>query len=138
MTTTRTARPTAGVRRLAAVGLLAHAALLCGCKPHYDRLQILFLSGDGQRAHDRIEVVEGQAAVIEVRPVSDNPYEEYEAFDLVELDAFDEDTMFVAPATEYDQFVLGGASLGQTVIRVRINGEQVDTLDAAVVERLLP
>ena len=61
-----------------------------------------------------------------------------EAFDLVELESFNEDTLLVAPATEYDQFVLAGAGLGETVIRVRVNGEQVDALDAAVVERLIP
>lgn len=120
------------------VAALPLAALSAGCKPHYDGLQIRFLFGEGQHAHDRIEVVEGQAVVIEVQPVSDNPYEGYEAFDLVELESFNESTLFVAPATEYDQFVLGGAGQGETVIRVRVNGEQVDTLDAAVVERLIP
>lgn len=120
------------------LALLFGAALLGGCKPHYDGLQIRFLLGEGQRAHDRIEVVEGQAVLIEVMPVSDNPYEDYEAFDLVELESFDEDTLFVAPATEYDQFVLGGAGLGETAIRVRVDDEPEDTLVAAVVERLVP
>lgn len=132
----RTSTRAAARGRWAAV-LLACAAL-AGCKPHYDGLQIRFLFGEGQHAHDRIEVVEGQAVLIEVAPVSDNPYEDYEAFDLVELEAFNEDTLFVAPAPELDQFVLAGAGLGQTVIRVRVNGTQQDTLDAAVVERLLP
>jgi hypothetical protein len=118
--------------------LLLATAALGGCKPHYDGLQIRFLFGEGQHGHDRIEIVEGQAAVVEVQPLSDNPYEDYEAFDLVDLESFNEDIMFVAPATEYDQFVLGGAGLGETVIRVRVNGDQEDTLDAAVVERLTP
>ena len=121
-----------------AVGLLGTAALLGGCKPHYDGLQIRFLFGEGRHAHDRIEILEGQAVVIEVQPVSDNPYEDYESFDLVELEAFNEHTLFVAPAPELDQFVLGGAALGETVLRVRVNGEQEDTLDAAVVEALTP
>jgi hypothetical protein len=118
--------------------LLLATALLGGCRPHYDGLQIRFLFGEGQHAHDRIEVVEGQATLVEVEPLSDNPYESYENFDLVELSAFNEDTLFVAPATELDQFVLGGAALGETVLRVRINGQQVDTLEAAVVEQLIP
>jgi len=120
------------------LALLLGTAALGGCKPHYDGLQIRFLFGEAQHGHDRLEVVEGQAAVIEVKPLSDNPYEDYEAFDLVELESFNEDLLFVAPATEYDQFVLAGAGLGETVIRVRVNGDQEDTLDAAVVERLTP
>ena len=120
------------------LALLLGTVALGGCKPHYDGLQIRFLFGEGRHAHDRIEVVEGQAVVVEVEPLSDNPYEDYEAFDLVELESFNEDTLLVAPATEYDQFVLAGAGLGETVIRVRVNGEQVDALDAAVVERLIP
>lgn len=125
-------------RSLALSGLLLGAALLGGCKPSYDGLQIRFLFGEGRHAHDRIEVIEGQAVVIEVEPLSNNPYEDYENFDLVELEAFNEDILFVAPAPELDQFVLAGAAQGETVIRVRINGEQEDTLDAAVVERLIP
>lgn len=118
--------------------ILVGAVALGGCKPHYQGLQIRFLFGEGKHAHDRIEVVEGQAVLIEVTPVSDNPYEEYEEFDLVELESFNENTLFVAPATEHDQFVLAGAGLGETVIRVRVNGEQVDTLDALVTDRLSP
>lgn len=125
-------------RTTSRLALLLGVAALGGCKPHYDGLQIRFLFGEGQHAHDRLEIVEGQAVIIEVTPVSDNPYEDYEEFDLVDLESFNEDTLFVAPAPEYDQFVLGGAGLGQTVIRVRVDGEQVDTLDAAVVDRLIP
>lgn len=112
--------------------------LASGCKPRYDGVQIRFLFGEGQHAHDRLEIVEGQATIIEVRPVSSNPYEDYESFDLVELESFNERIMFVAPAPDLDQFVLAGAGLGQTVIRVLVNGEQEDTLDAAVVEQLRP
>jgi len=126
-------------RTRASLGALLFATVLfAGCKPSYDGLQVRFLFGEGQHAHDRIEVVEGQAVVIEVKPVSDNPYEDYEAFDLVDLASSNENTLFVAPATEYDQFVLAGAGLGETVIRVYVNDEQVDSLDAAVVERLIP
>jgi hypothetical protein len=130
------------MRTLASLGLAALLLLatagLGGCQPRYDGLQIRFLLGEGQHAHDRIEIVEAQAVLVEVRPLSDNPYEDYEAFDLVDLESFNEDIMFVAPAAEYDQFVLAGAALGETVIRVRVNGEQEDTIDAAVVERLTP
>jgi hypothetical protein len=118
--------------------LLLGAAALGGCKPHYDGIQIRFLFGEGQHAHDRIEVIEGQAVVVQVEPLSDNPYEDYEAFDLVELESFNESYLLIAPATELDQFVLAGAGLGETTIRVRVNGQQEDILDAAVVERLLP
>ncbi len=112
--------------------------LLGGCKPSYDGVQVRFLFGEGQRAHDRIEVIEGQAVVIEVTPLSKNPYEDYEEFDLVDLEAFNENTLFVAPAPEKDQFVLAGAGLGNTVIRVMVNGVEEGNLDAAVVERLTP
>jgi hypothetical protein len=118
--------------------LLLGAAALGGCKPHYDGIQIRFLFGEGQHAHDRIEVIEGQAVVVQVEPLSDNPYEDYEPFDLVELESFNESYLLIAPATALDQFVLAGAGLGETTIRVRVNGQQEDILDAAVVERLLP
>jgi len=120
------------------LALLAVATLASACQPHYDGVQIRFLFGEGQHAHDRIEVSEGQAVVIQVEPVSDNPYEDYERFDLVTLEAFNENILFVAPATEIDEFVLAGAGLGETVLRVNVNGEQVDELDAAVVEQLSP
>ncbi|MCA9711987.1 MAG: hypothetical protein KDK70_39490 [Myxococcales bacterium] len=118
--------------------LLAGAALLAGCKPTYDGVQIRFLFGEGQRAPDRIEIPEGQAVLIEVRPLSSNPYEDYEAFDLVDLRSFNENTLFVAPTPKTDQFVLAGAGLGTTVLRVLVNDEEVDTLDAAVVEQVSP
>ncbi len=119
-------------------GLLLGAPLMLGCQPRYDGLQVRFLFGEGQHAHDRIEIVEGQVALIEVRPVSKNPYEDYENFDLVELRAFNENLLLVAPATDVDEFILAGAGLGETVIRVEVNGEQEDVLDAAVVEQLSP
>jgi hypothetical protein len=127
-----------GMHSRVILGMVLGTVLLGGCKPHYDGLQIRFLFGEGQHAHDRIEVVEGQAVLVEVEPLSDNPYEDYENFDLVELEAFNESTLFVAPAPEPDQFVLAGAALGETVIRVRVNGKHEDTLDAAVVERVIP
>lgn len=121
--------------RLLAALLLGAAMLGSGCKPHYDGVQIRFLFGEGQHAHDRLEVAEGQATIIQVRPLSDNPYEDYESFDLVELESYNEDILFVAPAPELDQFVLAGAALGETVVRVLVNGQEEDTLDAAVVEQ---
>jgi len=121
--------------RLSAAALLA-APLLAGCQPRYDGVQVRFLFGEGQRAHDRIEVVEGQAVVVQVRPLSSNPYEDYEEFDLIDLEAYNENTLFVAPAPEKDQFVLAGAGLGSTVIRVLVNGDEEGSLDAEVVEQL--
>ncbi|MCX4239686.1 hypothetical protein [Paraliomyxa miuraensis] len=126
------------ITRLGIVLGLGTLLLGSACKPHYDGVQIRFLFGDGQHAHDRLEVVEGQATIIEVRPISDNPYEDYESFDLVDLESYNERIMFVAPAPELDQFVLAGAGLGQTVIRVLVNGREEDTLDATVVEQVTP
>lgn len=118
--------------------LVLGTALLGGCKPTYDGVQIRFLFDKGQRAPGRIEVAEGQADIIEVRPISSNPYEDYEEFDLVDLESFNENTLFVAPAPENNQFVLGGAGVGTTVLRIMINGDEVDTLDATVVEQVSP
>lgn len=129
------------MRRLASwsCGALAiGATLLGGCKPTYDGVQIRFLFGEGQRAPDRIEIPEGQAVIIEVRPLSSNPYEDYAEFDLVDLESFNENTLFVAHAPEKDQFVLAGAGLGSTVLRILINDVEEDTLDATVVEQVSP
>lgn len=124
--------------RLALAAALLGAPLLCACQPRYDGIQIRFLSGEGQHSFDRLEVEEGQAVLIEVRPLSSNPYEDYAPFDLVELEAFNENILFVAPATDLDRFVLAGAGLGQTVLRVSVNGEQEDELTASVVEQVSP
>lgn len=127
------------IRTTLACAVLLGATLLgSGCQPRYDGVQIRFLFGDGSHAHDRLEITEGQAVLIEVEPVSGNPYEDYENFDLVTLESFNENILFLAPATDLDQFVLAGAAQGETVIRVSINGEQVDELPATVVQQVSP
>src|SRR5690606_16176680 len=98
------ARTTSIVRTALLLGIAALAG--AGCKPHYDGLQVRFLFGDGRSAPDRLEILEGKATIIEVQPISDNPYEDYESFDLVELESYDEGVLFVAPAPEPDQFVV--------------------------------
>lgn len=126
------------MRRILAPALVLSASLLGGCQPRYDGIQIRFLLGEGEHAHDRLEIEEGSAVLVEVRPLSSNPYEDYEEFDLVELEAFNESVLFIAPATELDRFVLAGAGLGETVVRVSVNGDQEDELTAAVVEQVSP
>ncbi|MEM7155902.1 MAG: hypothetical protein AAF799_23830 [Myxococcota bacterium] len=123
---------------LASAILLAATVLGAGCQPRYDGVQIRFLFGDGSHASNRLEITEGQAVLIEVEPVSGNPYEDYENFDLVTLESFNENVLFLAPAPELDQFVLAGAGEGETVVRVSINGEQVDEIPAAVVGQVSP
>lgn len=121
------------MRRAAwALGLLGIATVAAGCQPRYDGVQIRFLFGDGQHAGDRLEISEGQAVLVSVRPQSSNPYEDYESFDLVTLESANEAIMLVAPATEIDEFVLAGAGQGTTIIRILINDEQVDELQGTV------
>lgn len=121
-------------KRLAALAALPFVAGLLGCQPRYDGLQIRFLFGEGQHAHDRLEVAEGQAVLISVDPRSSNPYEDYEAFDLVTLESVNEGIMFIAPATEVDEFVVTGVAQGTAFINISINGEHVDDLEGAVVQ----
>jgi hypothetical protein len=65
--------------------------LLAACQPHYDGLEVRYLSSSGQLSENgRIEIEEGDAVIIEVTPKSDNPYEDYEAFDLVTLESFNQ------------------------------------------------
>ncbi|MFO0632196.1 MAG: hypothetical protein U0168_05025 [Nannocystaceae bacterium] len=73
--------------------------------------------------------------VVQIRPVSDNPYEDYESFDLVELESYQESILKVAPSTKADEFVLIGAQVGKTNLRVSVNGREEDTLEAAVLEQ---
>jgi len=110
------------------VGLVASA-----CKPHYDGLEIRYLDGIGVFDTAGLEVVEGQARALEVEPISDNPHEDYENFDLVELVSLSPTVLTVAPSTDVDRFVLIGVAAGTTAVEVRINDDKVDILDARVV-----
>lgn len=113
---------------LALVGLASTA-----CKPHYDGLEIRTLNGSDAFDDGVLSVSEGRAIVIQVEPISDNPHEDYENFDLVELLSFNPSVMLVAPSTDVDKFVLIGVVVGETAVEVSINDKDVDTLDARVV-----
>jgi hypothetical protein len=119
-----------------ATTLLTLAVLGLGlgaCQPHYDGLEIRYINGVGELDSDGFQVREGQAIVVEVTPLSDNPYEDYEAFDIVELTSANPNVLVTAPSTDVNRFVLIGVLVGQTVVDVEINGRDVDTIDAKVV-----
>jgi len=103
-----------------------------GCQPHYDGLRIRYLNGFGEFDASGLDIVEGQALAIEVEPISDNPYEDYEDFDIVELDSFNEQIVLVAPADTVNRFVVVGAQVGTSAVDVSINGDDVDTITVNV------
>lgn len=110
-------------------------ALLLGaaaCKPHYDGLELRYIVGQGDLSADGLAITEGDVVIVQVQPLADNPYEDYESFDLVTLEAFDESIMQVAPSTDVDKFALLGGKVGKTSVRVKINGDEVDIIDAEV------
>ena len=84
------------------------------------------------RSTDGLAITEGDVVIVQVQPLSDNPYEDYESFDLVTLEAFDESIMQVAPSIDVDKFAVLGGKVGKTSVRVKINGDEVDIIDAEV------
>lgn len=112
---------------LSLVGLASTA-----CQPRYDGLEIRTVSGGDAYDAGVLNVTEGRALVIEIEPISSNPHEDYENFDLVTLESFDESVMLVSPSTDVDRFVLIGVGVGATAIDVKINDRDVDTIDARV------
>ncbi|MBL8945933.1 MAG: hypothetical protein JNK45_22405 [Myxococcales bacterium] len=117
------------------VALLASSGLglaLAACQPHYDGLEIRYINGVGEFSADGITIKEGQALAVEVTPLSDNRYEDYEKFDLVELESFNPGILVVSPSTDVDRFVFIGVSTGKTAVDVTINGGDVDTIEATV------
>lgn len=106
-----------------------------GCQPHYDGLRIRYLNGTGHFSDARLEIVEGQALAVQVRALSDNPYEDYETFDLIEMHSFNESIVLVAPADDVDRFVFVGVNVGESAVEVRINDEEVDTITAVVMRQ---
>jgi hypothetical protein len=118
-------------------GALALAAL-SACQPHYDGLEIRYLNGSGEFSADGLVIAEGDAVEIEVKPLSDNPYEDYEKFDLVELEPFQVSVLKVAESIDVDVFVLIGQSAGKTSVRVSINDHEVDVIDATVEAQVAP
>jgi hypothetical protein len=111
---------------------LALGLFAAGCQPHYDGLRIRYLNGTGEFSSEGLRIVEGQALAVQVTPLSDNPHEDYEEFDLVEMRSFNESIVLVAPADDIDRFVFVGGAVGQSGVEVRINGEEVDTITAIV------
>ncbi len=107
--------------------------LAAGCQPHYDGVRIRAHNGAGEVRGNDIEVVEGQALVISIRPKSSNPFEDYETFNIVRLEALDETVVLAAPADEIDRFVIVGVGVGFTTIDLTIDHRLEDTLEAEVV-----
>lgn len=106
---------------------------LAACQPHYDGLEIRYVNGTGEFDSNGLEIREGQAIAIEVTPLSDNRYEDYEDFDIVELNSFNPNVLVTAPSTDINRFVLIGVAVGQTDVDVEINGRDVDTISAKVI-----
>lgn len=114
------------------IALIGVVSGLAACQPHYDGLEIRYLNGVGEFDETGITIEEGQALAIEVTPLSDNRYEDYEKFDIVELEALNPSVLVVSPSTDVDRFVFIGVSTGKTAVDVSINGDDVDTLEATV------
>ncbi len=123
------------MRPLATIAPLVAALAATACQPHYAGFELRYVVGEGELEGRHLEITEGQAVVVQIRPVSDNPYEDYESFDLVELESYQESILKVAPSTKADEFVLIGAQVGKTNLRVSVNGREEDTLEAAVLEQ---
>ncbi len=114
-------------------------ASLCACQPHYDGLQIRYLTSSGQLSeHGHLAIEEGDAVAIQVKPLSDNPYEDYEKFDLVELESFNDSVLRILPASDVDMFVLLGAGVGETSVRVSVNDHEEDVIGATVEAQVAP
>jgi hypothetical protein len=116
------------MKRLAIGALL----LAAGCQPHYDGVRIRTHNGSGGANGTSVTVDEGTALVISIEPDSSNPFEDYEVFNIVRLEALDENVVLAAPADEIDRFVLVGVGVGRTTIDLTIDHELVETLDAEV------
>lgn len=117
------------IRRCIAIGVLLSAS---ACQPHYDGLEIRYLTSSGDLSDDGLVIAEGDAVAIQVKPLSDSPYEDYEKFDLVELEPFHESVIEIAESIDVDVFVAIGRMAGTSAVRVRINGDEVDIIDATV------
>lgn len=119
--------------------MLTLSAALSACQPHYDGLEIRYLDSSGNVSHDgRIEVEHGDAVIIEVTPISDNPYEDYEKFDLVELESFNQTVLEISPLADVDRFALVGKGVGETTVRISVNGHEEDEVQAQVKAQVGP
>lgn len=110
-----------------------------GCQPHYNGLDLRVLTGTGSIDGGEIHLVEGQTLAIAAEPISGNPYEDYEAFNIVELEAIDQTTVLAAPSDGPHRFVLVGVRPGTTAIDVVIDDVVSDHLSATVAsQEVLP
>jgi hypothetical protein len=117
----------------AALLSLSITALTTGCQPNYDGLKMKIVVGDGEALGDKITVEQGEAVLLKVRPESSNPFEDYEKFDLVELESFNDNIAGVFPGDDVDRFVVVGTGLGRTSIEVIVDGHSEDIIEAEVV-----
>lgn len=117
----------------ASITIVTLLAALSACQPHYDGLEIQYLSSDGSFSKSgRLEIEHGDAVIIEVTPLSDNPYEEYEDFDLVTLESFNQTVLVISPLADVDKFALIGKGIGETTVRILINDREEDQVQAEV------
>lgn len=105
-----------------------------GCLPVYDRLDITIVSGQAERTPEGLAIAKGQAVRIFVEPISRNRFEDYEEFDIVDLQSLNSSIAVVAPTIHLGEFVVGGVEEGVTRARVRINGNAESELPIMVVD----
>lgn len=106
---------------------------LLACQPRYDGMEIRLLTGDAEVSPERIEMTEGFAIAVEIRPISSNPYEDYEVFNRIDLESINQTVLLAAPADEINRFVLVGTGVGTTAVDVLVDGRMQDHLSARVV-----
>ncbi len=116
-------------RGLLVLGLVA---AVTGCQPHYSGLVLHYINGAANFDDSGLEIAEGTAVAVKVKPTSDSAFEDYEVYDLVSMTSFNEGVMFVARAGDVDTFAFVGVRTGKTAIDVFINDRRVDTFDARV------
>lgn len=108
--------------------------LLPACHPAYDHLELDLHSSPPVpvRVEDGdVELPVGVAIVIDVKPISANNYEYFDE-DEVDLDAEDRKILRVDPTGDPRRFVLTGVSVGETCIRIEVQGEREDCVPASV------
>jgi hypothetical protein len=110
---------------------------LCACSPRYGDLDIDHISGDGDADNDSIEIEEGKVMLIRARPIAAGA-NQYERYDIVELESLNPSILFVEGARRVDQFIIGGVSAGETQILVRVNGYDEDEIHARVTSQVAP
>ena len=120
------------MRKHAQRSLALLALTLLACSPTYSSLDVYPLDGDGEVVGNTIELEEGHAMVVHVRPVSTG-YPSYEDFDIVSLESRSPTIAFAEGAREIDEFVIGGVSVGTARITVSVNGRDEDELVVEVV-----